>query len=242
MELLQPPALEAAEPCPYLPDREKRYEYFLARDLDRGEVSVLLAAGWRKFGLYFFRPACPGCRQCIPIRVDVNAFQPSRSQRRLLRRGAELTARFRPPSPAPDLFRIYRAHAAARFGSGADYEEFLLLFFLPSCPGLQSEIYQGDELVAAGFLDRGNDSLSSIYFCFDPAYSRFRPGVLGALLEIEKARQLGLAWYYLGYYVPGSPRMTYKDHFRPRQHYDWQRGEWLSVAGEPGAPAGAGDA
>lgn len=237
MELLQSPALEAVEPCPYLPGRAKRYEFFLARDLDGDELSCLLAAGWRKFGFYFFRPACPECRQCIPLRVDVAAFRPSRSQRRLLRRGAELEARFRAPTPGPELFRIYRAHAADRFQLGADYEEFLLLFFLRACPGLQSELYRGHDLAAAGFLDRGSDCLSSVYFCFDPDWSRYRPGILGALLEIEHARSLGLRWYYLGYFVPGSPRMLYKDHFRPREHYDWQRGEWLPVTGAPEAAA-----
>ena len=238
MEILQPLALESPGPCPYLPGREKRYEYFLARELDGEEIAGLLAEGWRKFGIYFFRPACPDCRQCIPLRVDAAAFQPSRSQRRLLRRGTQLVARFRAPTPVPELYRIYCAHAAARFDLPADYEEFLLLFYLPSCPGLQSEFYLGQELVAAGFLDLGHDCLSSVYFCFDPEQSRFRPGILGALVEIEQAKKQGLRWYYLGYYVPGSPRMGYKDHFRPRQHYDWQLRQWRTIMAPPASPEG----
>jgi arginine-tRNA-protein transferase len=193
------------------------------------ELSGLLATGWRKFGIYYFRPACPGCRACIPLRVDVKNFQPSRSQRRILRRGSLFSTRFGPLRLDDRSFRIYQEHAAARFSMMAPLEDFLLHFHLPSCPALQTEIFQGEDLIGVGFLDRGNDCLSSVYFCFDPAYGRFSLGTFGALQEIFQAAALGLDWYYLGYYIPGCSRMIYKDQFRPRQHYDWRRSAWGNV-------------
>jgi arginine-tRNA-protein transferase len=99
---------------------------------------------------------------------------------------------------------------------------------------MQTEIRQGQELIAVGFLDRGNDCLSSVYFCFDPAWIRLSLGIFGALQELSQARFLGMDWYYLGYYVPGCPRMAYQDHFRPRQHFHWGRGEWRTVDAFPG--------
>jgi leucyl-tRNA---protein transferase len=233
MQMIKARSVEDPTACPYLPGRQKRYEYFLASDLGRREIAALLAHGWRKFGIYFFRPACPDCRQCIPLRVDVAAFQPSRSQRRVERGGEEIDCRFGPLRPDRRVFDIYAAHSAARFGLASDFEEFLLQFYLPACPSLQSELSFHGRLIAAGFLDLGSDCLSSIYFCFDPAHSAYRPGILGALREIEHARHLGLRWYYLGYFVPGSPALSYKDHFRPRQYFDWEKRRWRMVTAPP---------
>lgn len=227
MKIFQAPRLEEPVACPYLPGQEKRYEYFLAADLTGGELAELLAAGWRKFGVYFFRPACPGCRQCIPLRVPVAAFAPSRSQRRVLRAGRQLVTRFEPLRPSPRAFAIYREHAAVRFGQESTEEEFLMNFYLPSCPGLQTELTLDGELIAVGFLDLAGDGLSSVYFAFDPAWQRFRPGTYGALQELAYARQAGLDWYYLGYFVAGCGRMAYKDRFRPRQHFDWGQRRWV---------------
>jgi arginine-tRNA-protein transferase len=239
MQLLRPRQLEEPAACPYLPGRQKRHEFFLATGLEPAELSALLAAGWRKFGPYFFRPACDGCRRCLPLRVATAGFAPSRSQRRLLRKGAELRVEFAPLRFSPRIFDIYRDHAAARFGQPAELDEFLLNFYLPSCPALQSEIYRGDELVAVGFLDRGADALSSVYFCFDPRHADLGLGTFGALAEIAHARALGLPWYYLGYFVAGTPRLAYKDHFRPRQHYRWETQEWVALNGPPGEKSGA---
>jgi arginine-tRNA-protein transferase len=238
MQLLRPRQLEEPSPCPYLPGRQKRCEYFLADGVAPAELSALLADGWRKFGPYYFRPACEGCRLCLPLRVPTTDFAPSRSQRRLLRRDASLRVEFAPLRFVPRIFELYRAHAAERFGQEADLEDFLFSFYSPSCPALQSEVYLGDELVAVGFLDRAADALSSVYFCYDPRHSGLGLGTFGALAEIEHARALGLPWYYLGYYVPGCGRMAYKDHFRPRQHLDRTTGAWREIAGKPGSSGG----
>ncbi len=235
MQVIQTPQFEEVTDCPYLPGQAKRYQSFLAGRLSAGEVSRLLADGWRKFGLYYFRPGCPACRRCIPLRVPTAEFLPSRSQRRLLRKNTGLQVSFGPLQPTERIFEIYRDHSRLRFGQEADREEFLLSFYLPSCPSLQTEIRLGEELIGIGFLDRGEDCLSSVYFAFDPRYAGLGLGTFGVLQEIAEARRLGLPYYYLGYYVPGCPRMAYKDSFRPREHFDWERRLWLRA----GAPAGS---
>jgi len=227
MRLLSEPTHDQLEPCPYLPDRQKRYRYFYALELSAAELDGLLRAGWRKFGPYFFRPDCPGCRSCIPLRVPVDAFAPSRSQRRVLRANRDVEVRFGALQLTEEVFRIYREHAAGRFDQPTSLEEFAASFYLPSCPALQSELHLAGTQIGVGFLDVAAAGLSSVYFSYDPRYAGRSPGILGALLEIEQARRLGLAYYYLGYYVPGSPRMAYKDRFRPREHLDWQSGRWL---------------
>lgn len=234
MHNLTPPRLEELSDCPYLPGRARQYEYFLADNLSAAEVAVCFEAGWRKFGPYYFRPACPDCRQCIPLRVPVGEFSPSRSQRRVLRRNADLQTTFGPLMPREEIYGLYREHTGVRFERETDPEEFFFHFYLPSCPALQTEIRIGEELAGVGFLDVGSDCLSSVYFCFSPRFAKHSLGIFSILQEIEQARLLGLPYYYLGYYVPGCPTMAYKDHFRPREHYDWEQGRWRSCSEAPG--------
>lgn len=237
MQVFKPPHLEEIAPCPYLSGSCKQYECFLASRLSAAEVATCFEAGWRKFGPYFFRPACPDCRLCIPLRVPVAEFAPSRSQRRVLRRNADLRVAFGPLRPSEQIYRLYQEHSGIRFGRETDPEEFLHHFYLPSCPALQTEIYLGEELAGVGFLDVGADCLSSVYFCFDPRLAGRGLGVYSVLQEIEHARRLGLPYYYLGYYVPGCPTMDYKDHFRPREHLDWDHRRWQRCSGAPGCLA-----
>jgi leucyl-tRNA---protein transferase len=234
MNLYQPRQFDELAPCPYLPDRQRQWEFFLAGQVSAAEIDLLLAAGWRKFSYYFFRPVCPDCRSCTPLRVPVADFRPSRSQRRLLRSGSALRMTFGPLCPSERSYAIYRDHSLVRFGQQSSPEDFIATFYRPSCPAMQSELYLGEEQIGLGFLDRGTDSLSSVYFCFDPHYAHLQPGTFSILGEIAHAAQLGLRYYYLGYYVPGCPSMIYKDHFRPRQHFRWQEQIWLQVATPPG--------
>jgi len=227
MQLLQDVQLEVPSPCPYLAGRERCYQTFLAHQVGPEELGRLLKGGWRKFGPQFFRPACDCCRQCIPLRIPTREFAPSRSQRRVLRRNRDLRTTFGPLRPNDKIFSIYRDHARERFGDTVSWEEFLCLFYLPSCPSQQIEIFLGDRLIAVGFLDFSAHGLSSVYFCFDPEFSRRSLGTYSILQEIAHARQLGLEFYYLGYFVPGCPRMAYKDRFHPREHFHWDSSSWL---------------
>ncbi len=226
MQLIQPPQIEENTPCPYLDGRDKRYEYFLAGKLTAEEVSGYLATGWRKFGLFYFRPACPECSSCTPLRVLTEDFVPSRSQRRVLKKGSELTVKFGPLKLTDRIYAIYENHTVERMGQSCDVEEFLLNFYVASCPALQSEVYLGDELVGVGFLDQGHNCLSSVYFCFDTRYAELNPGTFSILKEIEHARSLRLPHYYLGYSVSGCQSLAYNDNLCPRDHFDWHIKTW----------------
>lgn len=233
MQQLKPISLDQLEPCPYLPDRLKQFECFMAVSVSGAELAGLLAAGWRKFGPYFFRPACPDCRQCTPVRIPLKSFAPSRSQRRVLRRNRDLDVRFGPLRFRERIFDLYREHSLQRFGSDSSLNDFASYFYLPSCPVLQSEVYLGKQQIGVGFLDRASNALSSVYFCFAPDHTQLSLGVFGALMEIEHARRLQLDYYYLGYLVEGCPSMHYKDHFRPREYYDWDARQWREATAAP---------
>jgi arginine-tRNA-protein transferase len=233
MIIYQRPEFTPPTACPYLPDQTLVYEHFFAGGLDGLELDWLLSRGWRKFGHYYFRPACPECRACAPLRVPVDCFRPTRGQRRVAAKGAAMRVTFGPIRYSDALFDLYQTHSRERFGQDCSFEEFAANLHSPSCPALLASYELDGRLVGAGYLDLGATSLSSVYFVFDPRVSRLSPGVYSVLREMEEARRLGLSHYYLGYLVPGCPRMAYKAAFRPHELYSWQAETW-STAQDPG--------
>ncbi len=231
MILMQEIALSDAQQCQYLPDRQWRFRYFFASQLDAVELDELLRRGWRKFGYYYFRPSCRGCQACVPIRVRTEDFKPSKNQKELLKKNRHVEVDFGPLEFDEEVFRIYKRHSMERFGNESSLDEFVMNFYSESCPALQSNYYVDGKLAGVGFLDRSSEALSSVYFIFDTDYSRYSLGTYSVLKEIEHAASLGLPYYYLGYYIPECDRMRYKGRFRPHELFDWNDEKW-SVAEE----------
>lgn len=204
-----------------------RFDYFFAINLDADELDSYLQAGWRKFGAYYFKPACPDCAECVPIRIPVNSFTLSKGHRRLLAKSADIEVKFRPLSYSDNLFRIYRDHSEKRFSRIPSKDEFMESFFYPSCPSLQSEYYLDGSLAAAGFIDHSKSGLSSVYFVYLDEYKKYSLGTLSILMEIEKTKELGLDYYYLGYYVAENSSMSYKNSFHPNEKYSWTDAKWF---------------
>ncbi len=214
--------------CSYLSDRKSRFENFLALDLSYDEIDLVLSRGWRKFGPHFFRPKCPSCQACRPLRVLTKEFTPSKSQRRVLKKSAAVKSKFIEINYRPAYFELYQKHSQAQFENIpiSSEREFVESFLIPSAPALIHELVVGDQLVALGFCDVGTNSLSSVYFCYDPEYSDLSLGTLGALYEIEWAKSQGLQHYYLGYYIKENRHMSYKARFSPHEIYDWYNESW----------------
>ena len=229
MILHKGPELEDLSPCPYLPDRKKQVKYFLASELDESDISFLLSKGWRKFGTFFFQPVCPKCRECIPIRIVTDEFKPSKSQRRNLKRNRDIEVIPGPLKFSERAFEIYQDHSLQKFSQKGNLENFILNFYSPSVPGLQSEFYLNGNLIGVGYLDKGKDCLNSAYFFYDTRFSHLGLGTFSILKEIEYARNLGLKYYCLGYYIKACQRMAYKGNFKPREHYDWLQDRWEYV-------------
>jgi arginine-tRNA-protein transferase len=229
MIIHQPPSISASAACSYLPGRVSRTQYFYASDLDEFELEQLLSRGWRKFGFYFFRPFCESCRACIPIRVCVNSFTPSKSQRRVQRKNQDIRIEFATDElVTEEVFKIYEEHSKIRFDRSADRSDFFQSFGVKSCPSVLSKYYLGQTLSAVGFLDRSSVALSSVYFIYTSEFVCRSPGNFSILQEIEYSRFLGVKYYYLGYLVKGNERMVYKGHFFPQERMNWDTGEWKS--------------
>ncbi|HOE95560.1 MAG TPA: arginyltransferase [Candidatus Sumerlaeota bacterium] len=234
-------------PCPYLAGLEARFTDYLLVEYDAEALSQLLEHGYRRFGRHLFRPACPGapgaswCGACLPLRVPTARFQPSRSQRRVLRRGADVELRIGRPVYSEEKYEIYRRHKqrfprpdAAGEGAGdrgelagegaedeAQRRESFRFSFYDGNPFTQECEYRLEgRLIAFSLLDLTARCASSIYACFDPELAPLSPGTLSALREIESARERGIPYYYLGYAIHGNPSMRYKLEFRPNEVFD----------------------
>lgn len=209
------------EECPYLPDRQSRLEYQVIARLSASEYERLMDKGYRKFGPLLFHPVCDSCRECRPLRIEAARFQPDRSQRRTLKRNADLTIRVAPPSVDQarlDLYNRYHASQEARKGWPVitkDPEEYVFSFVHNPIPGQEITLWEGDALRAVVLTEITPNVVSGVYHFHDPDYSDRGIGTFGMLQTIELARQLGKKWAYFGYYVTDCGSLNYKARFRP---------------------------
>jgi arginyl-tRNA--protein-N-Asp/Glu arginylyltransferase len=227
MIILQETKLSEFMQCAYLPEKKLRFAYTFLSELNEEEIDLYLSSGWRKFGIYYFKPACGDCSDCIPIRVVVDDFVPSKSQRRVLRKGSLIDVKFSNLNYKEEIYNIYKTHSEVKFNKETDMEDFISSFYNPSCPTIQSEYYLDGKLFAIGFIDVSSEALSSIYFAYYPDFEKYSPGTLSVLKEIEFAKTSGFKFYYLGYYVEKNKSMSYKNRFFPNEKYSWERGLWV---------------
>ncbi|PKL16200.1 MAG: hypothetical protein CVV49_17435 [Spirochaetae bacterium HGW-Spirochaetae-5] len=227
MKLLSEPQVSEESHCPYIEGRKWRFSYFFALEVTAEELDIILSRGWRKFGMYYFKPVCSKCRECIPIRVIADELTPSRSQRRALKDCRDVRVEFREMEYRDEIFEIYKDHSHYRFNKESDEDDFRSSFYTRSCPAIQSEYYIDDKLAAVGFLDVSSNGLSSIYFIYRDEFARYSLGTFSALKESEYALSIGLKYYYLGYYIQNNSSMAYKNSFHINEKMDWNTGEWI---------------
>lgn len=204
-------------PCPYLPGRLSRSEAYCLETLDGSTYEALLALGFRRSGRIVYRPRCRACRECRQIRVPVATFQPSRSQRRVMRRNTDVRVTIGRPAPTLDKFNLFRRYLDAQHDRTMSREYRSFVDFLYESPMDTREIsyFIADRLVGVSIADRCVDGISSVYMYYDPDFARRSLGTYSILWEIEHCRALSVPYYYLGYYVAGSATMAYKGNFRP---------------------------
>ncbi len=212
--------LTANYACSYLPDRLARSQVATPAHFINGEVySHLIRAGFRRSGQFTYRPLCERCRECVPARVRVAEFAPSRTQRRCLARNQKLDARFLPLGYNEEHFALYRSYQASRHaGGGMDqdgseqYSQFLLSSNVDS---VLVEFRDAGKLVMVSVIDQIDDGLSAVYTFFDPEREQDSLGTYGVLWQIDLARRLDLPYVYLGYWIASTPKMSYKKQYRP---------------------------
>jgi arginyl-tRNA--protein-N-Asp/Glu arginylyltransferase len=206
--------------CPYLPGREATLRAIYAQRMTPEIFQGFLEAGFRRSGAVIYQPVCRGCRECRPLRVPVGTFRASKSQRRCRRGNSDLKIEPGKPEATDEKYQLYRRYQTQWHGAPEADGRPAFEHFLYRSPVKTVEFCYRDEagrLLAVGICDVSPDSLSSVYFYFDPTERERGLGTFGALCEIDYAIGHGMGHYYLGFWVEGCRKMRYKADFRPCQ-------------------------
>ncbi|MEJ0062186.1 MAG: arginyltransferase [Alphaproteobacteria bacterium] len=213
-------------PCPYLPGQVERKLFTrISGDGDRDMMlnSALTRTGFRRSHDIIYRPACPACQACMPVRVPASRFAPSRGQRRLARRNLDLCVALEDALPTPEQFDLFLAYQAARHGDGdmarMGYQDYraMILEGQAMTQLLTLRDRHGGTLQAVMLADRLDDGLSAIYSFYSPADRRRSLGTQLILSLIEACVAENLPYVYLGYWIKAARKMAYKGQFQPLQ-------------------------
>ncbi|HSF65466.1 MAG TPA: arginyltransferase [Paracoccaceae bacterium] len=230
----------APQPCPYLEGRMER-KLFTALQGEHAQKlnDTLSKQGFRRSQNVLYRPSCAECSACLSARIRVADFAPSRTQRRVARRNADLVRNTTSPWATEDQYALFRSYLDHRHAQGgmADMDIFEFAAMIEETP-IRSRVVEysrptedGTRALAAVCLtDVFDDGLSMVYSFYDPALLERSLGTYLILDHVAMAREAGLPYVYLGYWVPGSRKMGYKAGFGALEIY--KGGRWQDI-GEP---------
>jgi leucyl-tRNA---protein transferase len=223
--------LTAPSPCPYLGGKEERKVFTHLVGERAGELNnILTQGGFRRSQSIAYRPACEGCRACVSVRVIAGEFAPTRSLRRIIARNSDLVGDMKIAVPTSEQYSIFRAYLDSRHRDGGMADMTVLDYaMMVEDSHIETRVVeyrrrmgngagqQAGDLIAVALTDVLGDGLSMVYSFFEPDEASRSLGTFMVLDHIARARQMGLAYVYLGYWVRGSRKMDYKSRFLPQE-------------------------
>ena len=207
-------------PCSYLPDRRAISQVATPPQLITSDIySDLVRCGFRRSGVFTYRPRCDGCQQCIPVRLPVARFVANRSQRRSRQAHASLDVRERPLAFFDAHYQLYLRYQTARHAGGGmdldDHEQYANFLLQSRVDSRLIEFSENGVLRMVSIIDVLKDGLSSVYTFYDPVLAHASLGTYSILWQIGQCLANDLPYLYLGYWIRDSRKMAYKARFRP---------------------------
>lgn len=220
-------------PCSYLENRQARSQVATPTHLIDTELySQLVRLGFRRSGIFTYRPHCDACQACVPVRLAAAELTPNRSQRRSLKRHGNLVAREMPLAFIDEHFALYTRYQAARHAGGGmdeDGQEQYAHFLLQSRVDTRLVEFSEDGIPRmVSLIDVLDDGLSSVYTFFDPDTPAASYGTYNILWQAAQCTALGLPYLYLGYWIAKCHKMAYKARFQPIEGF--VDGQWQTLA------------
>lgn len=211
--------------CSYLEDKQAVNIYADPHHPEpRAVYNQLIQRGFRRSGEFVYRPGCQQCSACVPVRVLCSEFKTRRTDRRNMKKNADLSVNFHPAQYTDEYFELYTRYLNQRHtDSGmdnpepSDFERFLLN---PWGETLFLDVRLDGKLVAVAVTDSVTEGLSAVYTFFDPEMNSRALGRYCILQQIELCKLMSLPYLYMGYWVNNCRKMEYKTEYRPQQHFN----------------------
>ncbi|MEA1956582.1 MAG: arginyltransferase [Campylobacterota bacterium] len=208
--------------CSYLESCEQTMHYKMIDNCDTSNCQNLIERGFRRFGKMYFRPICSSCVECQSIKIDVENFKFSKSQRRVIKKAHNIKTTIRRPSLTKEHLSLFeKYHLFMKDKKGWNYNQTTPEHYYTSFVdgyndfGYEVLYFVENKLIGVDLIDILDDGISSIYFYYDPDYSEYALGKLSLYQQIKFAQKTNKSWIYLGYYVEDCPSLSYKSHYKP---------------------------
>jgi len=222
-----------SHPCSYFDDREAQTIFVdPKRQVNSQEFLLLTENGFRRSGNYIYRPNCKNCIACESLRIPVRRFNITKKYRRIVNKNKDLSSTIKDNSFNKKHYQLYERYINERHKDGDMYpaseEQYRSFLLAPFNSVRFIEYTLDDQLVAVSVIDELPMAISAIYTFFEPKLSARSLGVYVILKQIELCLKKGLPYLYLGYYIQNSPKMHYKNQFKPHQIF--QNHQWLDIS------------
>jgi arginyl-tRNA--protein-N-Asp/Glu arginylyltransferase len=217
--------------CSYLSDEQETLLVYAEETGHSTHYEMLMAAGFRRSGAQVYRPHCAHCHACQAIRVPVNDFTPSKSQKRILKRNSDIKVVLSEENK-PHYYALYAQYINTRHQDGSMYpatpEQYASFADGHWLNPLFIELHLDGELVGIAVTDPLENALSAVYTFFKPSLAERSLGTFAVLQQIAIARRLAKEHLYLGYQIDDCQKMSYKRNFLPHERFIEQKWQLIS--------------
>jgi arginyl-tRNA--protein-N-Asp/Glu arginylyltransferase len=229
-----PLLITTPQSCSYLKDEQAQSVFVVPSfEINNAVYSQLIAHGFRRSGDNVYSPHCPQCSQCVPVRLSVAEFKPNRRQTRCLQKNLHTTTIIKPAAFEQAHYDLYLRYQHQRHADGnmahSSPDEYIGFLGSSWCDTQFVEFSIADELAAVAIVDCLDNALSAVYTFFEPKFSSHSLGVYAVLWQIQHAKEQGLEWLYLGFWIADCQKMNYKSQYQPLQGLVNQQWDFLNI-------------